>query len=109
MATYTPQALSLSANVTPTMNAASASDDFFNDGKTIAWVVNGGVGSITVTIPSYKTVAGLTVPDRTVTVPSGATRVIGPFDKDVHNNSDGKVTLQFSGTTSVTFALLRFP
>lgn len=109
MATYTPQALSLSGNVTPTMNAAAASDDFLNDGKTVAWVVNGGGSSITVTIPSHKTIQGLTVPDRTVSVPNGATRVIGPFDKSVHNDANDKVTLEFSATTSVTFALLRFP
>lgn len=105
MATLSVQTAT-SAGLNPTANAVSASDEFANDGKTLARVANGSGGSLTVTIVTPNTVdGGLAIADRTVTVPDGESRVIGPFPKSSYNDSSGNVTLQFSATTSVTVEL----
>ena len=66
-------------------------------------VTNGSGGSLTVTIVTPGTSDGLAVADRTVTIPNGEERVIGPFLRAIYNaTATGKVTVQFSATTSVT-------
>ena len=102
MATYTVQTVTRSG-ITPTKNAVSASDDFVNDGLTVLHVTNGSGGSLTVTIVTPGTSDGLAVADRTVTIPNGEERVIGPFLRAIYSaTATGKVTVQFSATTSVT-------
>lgn len=102
MATYTVQTVT-TAGITPTKNAVSASDDFVNDGRTVLHVTNGSGGSINVTVVTPVTTGGLAVADLVVAVPAGEERVIGPFARSIYNDpSTGKVTVQFSGTTTVT-------
>ena len=105
MATYTVQTVTRSG-ITPTKNAVASSDNFVNDGRTVLHVTNGSGGSLTVTIVTPNTSDGLAVADRTVTIPNGEERVIGPFPRSVYNDSDGNVTVQFSATTSVTCQVL---
>lgn len=105
MATYTVQTVTRSG-ITPTKNAVASSDNFVNDGRTVLHVTNGSGGSLTVTIVTPNTSDGLAVADRTVTIPNGEERVIGPFPRTVYNDGDGKVTVQFSATTSVTCQVL---
>lgn len=108
MGTYTVQAI-VDEGVVPTANAVAASDTFINDGNTFLIVDNGSGGSITVTITTTKTVEGLALADQVVTIANGAEKAIGPFPKDVYNDSSGLVTVGYSGTTSVTAKCLRLP
>lgn len=108
MGTYTVQDV-VDEGVVPTANAVAASDTFINDGNTILLVENGSGGSITVTITTTKTIEGLAVADQAVTIADGTEKAIGPFPKDLYNNSSGVVTVAYSGTTSVTAKCLRIP
>ncbi len=92
-----------------TMNAAHTDGNSFeNDGKTAIYVTNGGGSSLTVTIQAPDSGKdGLVVTDRTVTVPASASRLIGPFRKDVYDQSSGSIYVDWSVTTSITFAVIR--
>lgn len=83
------------------------------DGNQFGWtprrlvrVVNGSAGEVTVTIPTPAQVAGLDVAERTVAVPAGGTRFIGPFPPSAYRQADGSVHLDYSAVTSVTVAVL---
>ena len=55
---------------------------FSNAGRNVfLHVKNAGGVSTTVTIVTPGTVDGLAIPDRTVSIPAGADRFIGPFPK----------------------------
>lgn len=77
-------------------------------------VKNGGGGSINVTINAVKTTAtvagvgAVTISDEVVAVPAGEERMIGPFT-EAYMDTDGDVTIDYSGTTSVTAAALQLP
>lgn len=77
-------------------------------------VKNGGGGSINVTITAVKTsasvagVGNVTISDQVVAVPAGEERMIGPFT-EAFTDTDGDVTIGYSGTTSVTAAALQLP
>lgn len=105
MATYTVQAADR-AGVVPTQNAVAASDQFPNDGHTMLWIENGSGSPLTVTIVTPGTIDGQAVSDRDVTIADGAIKVIGPFPRNVYNDSDGLVTVEFDETTSVTAAAI---
>ena len=101
MGSYTVQEV-VRAGVVPTENAVAASDTFSNDGHTILIVTNGSGGSVNVTLTTPGTVDGLAVADRVVAVGNGVKKAIGPFPRSLYNDSDGKVTVAYDGTTSVT-------
>jgi hypothetical protein len=100
--------------ITPTLAAATSSDTVQDDGqaRTYLEVVNGGGGSINVTIPSQQAnvqvpgVGVLTVADIVVAVTNGQRRFIGPFSR-AYINASGNVTVNFSGITSVTVGAFR--
>lgn len=97
------------AGITPTYNAATATDGdaFTNDGKTMLSVLNTGSES-TLTIQTPGTVDGLAIADRTVVIPATTgKKFIGPFPPTQYNQSDGKVYLDWSSATGVTFAVVR--
>lgn len=74
-----------------------------NDGRlTFVHVVNGSGSEVTITIPTPGSVDGLAVADRTVAVPAGEERMIGPFPTATYNQADGTVHVDYSATTSVT-------
>lgn len=87
--------------------AVSASDKFPNTGKEVIVVTNGGGGSINVTLVTQKTVDGNAVADPVVAVAAGVTKAIGPFQRDLYNDVDGNVNVNYSGTTSVTAKVVR--
>lgn len=95
--------------VTPTYNAGTAAADgnsFPNDGKTIIEVRNTG-GETTLTIQTPVTVRGLAVAERTVVIPATTgVKVIGPFPPDIYNQTDGKVYLDWSQVTGITFSVI---
>lgn len=109
--TVVPQELSR-AGITPTYNAATATDGdaFTNDGHTFVQVLNASGAPITLTIQTPNTVDGLAITDRTVSVPATTgNKMIGPFPPAIYNQSNGQVYLDWSSATSVTFAVVHMP
>ena len=101
MGTYTVESSSRDG-LDPTANAVASEDSFTNDGKTLIEVINADASPNTVTIVTQSTVDGLAVADKTVVVPAGEARIIGPFPKQIYNNTSGAVVVQHSNTTSNT-------
>ena len=91
----------------PTMAAATAGgDEFPNSGREFFRVANGSGGAITVTFVTPEVRDTLAVADRTVSVPAGEFRYVGPFPRDIYNNVNGRVGVTYSGVTSLTVAAL---
>ena len=78
-------------------------------------VANGGGGSINVTITAEDTpqiVKGFgskTMTDAVIAVPAGEERDIGPIPYGYVDVATGKASVALSGTTSVTWAAIRYP
>lgn len=77
-----------------------------NDGRTAFYVANGSGSSITVTLDIVQTIDGQSVADRTVAIPAGEARIIGPFPSAPYNSADKLVTITFSSVTTVTVAAI---
>lgn len=90
-------------------SAAGGGDSFANSGKEMIWIKNGDSSSMTLTIATNATTDGLTVPNRTVAVAAGATKLIGPFPTPIYNDVNGNVQLTYSAVTSLTVAILAAP
>lgn len=75
----------------------------FNDGRVILEVISTDAGAQTVTIETPGTVGDLTVSDRVIAVPAGATRVIGPLPPAVYNQADGTVNVNPSVNVNLKF------
>lgn len=94
--------------IVPTFTAASAAGNSIDGtGDVFLGVVNGGGGSINVTVKTPATVDGLAVADQVVAVANGATKWIGPFPARTYTvpsgqTDEGLVQVDFSGVTSVT-------
>ena len=106
MGTYTVQKVTRDG-VVPTENAVAASDTFKNDGKTILLVTNGSGFTLAVTIVTPGTVDGLAIGDRVVDIADGTQEALGPFQRNIYNDSDGEVTVNYDAITSVTAAVLK--
>lgn len=95
--------------VEPTFEAANVDGNMFdNDGHRWLYVKNGGGAAIAVTFDVATTVDGQTVTDRSVNIPAGEERIIGPFPADYNRLSgadEGKVYVDYDAVTSVTVAL----
>lgn len=89
-------------------SAAGGGDSFANTGKEFLHVKNDDASSKTVTIVTQSTVDGLSVSDRTVTVPAGESRMIGPFQTAIYNDDNSRVNVTYSAVTSVTVAVFKF-
>lgn len=94
----------------PTATAASAGGDTVANpkGTTMLRVINGGGGSINVTLtpassarPADGQWPAMTLSPIVVAVPAGAARLIGPIPP-VFNDVNGNVAIAYSGVTSVT-------
>ncbi len=77
-----------------------------NNGRLFIYVTNGGGSPSVVTIATTGTEDGLAIADRTVNVPAGEDRLIGPFPPHIYNNANGEIDTSFSFITSVTVAAL---
>lgn len=108
MATLTATAVSAAGTANSTSSAAAGGDKVKPIGDRVFFeVTNGGGSSITVTIPSYSTVRGQAVADRTVSVAASATKKI-PVYADLNTNpSDGLASITYSAVTSVTVGAYR--
>jgi hypothetical protein len=87
--------------------AAEAGDSFANTGDEFIHIKNGAGDPYVVTIATPATVDGLAVADRTVSIPAGEERMIGPFPSNTYNDSTGKVQLTYDGIVSVTIAIIK--
>lgn len=97
------------SGLTPTQTgslSAANTYQFPNDGQIFIRVVNGGGSPDTVTIVTNREEDGLALADRTVSVPAGETRMIGPFVPAIYNDGDELVSFTHSFITSVTHAVL---
>jgi hypothetical protein len=115
MATLTVQNVSDEDGTTITFAAAAGGGDQFEWSEDTALiVVNGGVGSINVTIaaesqpPANPQFGELIRDDIVKAVAAGATAVIPPVPRAFRDAATGMVALAYSGVTSVTVAAIRF-
>lgn len=85
-----------------------AGDDFPNEGNSFLEVINGGAGSINVTISSnYSTPpTGTAQSDVVVAVGAGVTTLIGPFPQSGYNDASGKCNVTYSDVTTVTVSAI---
>lgn len=95
--------------------AATAADvtgnQFVNPtGRAVVEVINGAGAPITgtfVTQGVYSTgAATYPIADLAVTVTNGTTKIVGPFDKALFNDTNGFVQVTWSSITSVTVRVL---
>lgn len=77
--------------------------------RTMIHVVNGDASPNVVTLQTSATVDGEAVADKTVNVPAGEERMIGPFPNQFYRQSDGSVYIDHSNTTSNTIAAFNIP
>lgn len=100
------------------LSAAAAVDaangnQFANTGREIIEVTNGAVSSITVTIITngVHTAGGVNyaIADLTPTVTNGTSKVFGPFDTSLFNDSSGNVLIDWSSGTSITARVISVP
>lgn len=89
------------------VSASSGGDKFSNNGRILFLVKNGDSSSKDVTFTTSIEVEGESVSDKTVTVAAGATRIFGPFDQQVYNDSNGQVVVNYSAVTSVEVAAVQ--
>lgn len=87
--------------------ADPAGDEFPNDGKTFFRVDNGSAAGITVTFNSQKPCNYGFDHDVQVSVPAGESMLVGPFEPNRFNNSNGRVEVSYSDATSVTVAAIK--
>lgn len=96
------------AGVAPT---ATDGDGFQNNGNVFLYISNGNAGAVVVTIDAYPTgnttpkPDGLTVADRTISIPAGERRMIGPFPPSIYNrpaDNKAKVTCDVVALTLIS-------
>jgi hypothetical protein len=89
--------------------AAAGGDKFKNTGRQYVRIRNSsGSNAYTVTFVTAGTVKGIAIADVAVSVPAGVgtTRVVGPFDEGVFNDSNGDVSITYSGSAPATDLLV---
>ncbi len=91
-----------------TYTSINSSDTYLvqNTGSIIVHVDNTDSASEAVTIPTPKTIKGLALEDRTVTVPASEKRFIGPFPVGLFNDGQD-LSITFSNGTSTSVAVIK--
>jgi hypothetical protein len=93
--------------------AAGGGDSWQNTGNEFLEVVNGGGGSINVTIAQQTPCNLLGAPssqhDNVVAVGPGVTKRMGPFRPDEYNDTNGRAQISYSGVTTVTVGVYAAP
>lgn len=115
MAALTLQSV-VAAGIIPAYAAVNSQDTVIVNTaqRNFLHVKNGSGGSINVTINAVKTsarvqgVGVVTITDEVVAVGAGAEKMIGPFT-EAYMDTDGTVTIDYSGTTSVTAGVFSLP
>lgn len=107
MATRAPEQIARTG-LKETYHPASAGGDKFNPGDNVyVRVVNGSAAAITPTFVTPNTVIGQAIADVAVPVPANDYLTFGPFPPEHFAGSDGLVSVTWSATATVTFAVLR--
>lgn len=110
MATLAVTELSPAAGITDVVASAAGGGDVFpNTGKEWVEVINGGAGSINVTVTPVNKINGLTISPLVIAVGAGVRKKLGPFDPGIFNNGSGQVALAYSGVTTVTVGVYKAP
>jgi hypothetical protein len=94
------------AGVAQTFGAASASDTFVNDGRTVVFAKTSGSAS-TLTVVSQQYCNQGVQHNLSVSMEATETKMIGPFSKERFNNSSGLATIQASSTTGLTYSIVK--
>lgn len=99
------------ASIPPTYHSGLSTSDVYlvaNNGRTFLHFKKTGAGICTVTISTPGTVDGLAVADLTFTVPATTgDKFIGPFPREIYNDSVGDLRVSCSEVTGLSFAVLR--
>ncbi len=107
-----PQEVAIAGTTPAYQGSLSISDTytFPNDGRTFLHCKKVGAGACVATITTPRTIGGLAVADPTVTIPATTgDKMIGPFNPDNFQASDGLVTVAFSEITGLSVAVVRVP
>lgn len=99
MAAITIQSPTATGAVVTTAAASAGGDTFVNDGHTVLTVINGGVGSVTVTINAEHLCNFGFDHDGGGAVANGATKQFGPFPQARFGTT---VEVTYTGVTDVT-------
>ena len=78
---------------------------FLNGGREMIHIVNGNASTIVLTILTPMTVDTLDVAERTISIPTGEERFVGPFQ----SNADRMVYIDYDIQPTVTVAILTLP
>lgn len=100
-----------------TLGAASASDKFANDGRTMLIFENGNATARTLTIDANDTsktgFGTIATPSTVVTIPGSGTNggrcIVGPFPVDRFNDTNGDLTYTLDVATDMTVAAVKMP
>lgn len=79
-----------------------AGDSWANSGNQMAAIINGGIGSVTVTLPYQIQFDGGTPTNKTLAIPAGHTAIVGPFSPAYYNDTNGRANITYSGVSSVS-------
>jgi hypothetical protein len=85
----------------PTAVGSELQWKFTNTGTELLLIKNGSGAGITATIAIPKLIDGKAVASLTVSVAAGAEALVGPFPKEVYNQTDNMVYIDLSSATSV--------
>jgi hypothetical protein len=85
----------------------SNGNEFINDGRTMIEVTNAGTGApVTATFVTYGTynvgAVAYAIADQVVTIASGTSKAVGPFDTTLFNSTTSTVQVTWSSATSMT-------
>lgn len=104
MTAYAADLVSSSAGSTTTKRTGTASSDTVPAGALVLWI-NGGAGTHVVTLTNSQTQDGLTVANRTISIPAGTAKA-GRVSS-LWGDTNGQVAVGIDGTaTEVTYYVL---
>ena len=86
------------------VSAAAGGDEFVNNGRTQLYVLNSDPSSITVSFIAFRKCDQNVLHTYDFTAPDGGTRVLGPFETFVFNNSNDRVEVTYSSVTNISVA-----
>jgi hypothetical protein len=109
MAVISVQTVSLTGLSASYTAAATAGDEFANDGRTFIYVMNADSAATTVTVASVTNCSYGFDHDAVVSVPAGSEIHIGPFNRSRFNAADGNVDVTYSSVASLTLAAISVP
>ena len=111
MSTLTVQEIDRNG-VTATYSACDAACDQFvtESGREIVHIKNGHASAQDLEIVFANTQDGESVPNKTISVPAAGEMFVGPFPTQHYRDKDtGLISLEYSGVTLLTIAVLRVP